>query len=147
MGFPALHKEKLLMISSRQNILAGRHACLLSSNWLKCFKIINSVIHYTVILPGRNNSTSRIPALSFSFIKRSSAEVTTVWLKNPGVRGGGGGNCHLYLQPSSTPWGLLSRWPLWKLSEAHTPFFSTLRINRHWLTLIQPHKGCESCAL
>lgn len=40
----------------------------------------------------------------------------------------GGGNCHLYLQPSQTPWGLLSRWPLLKLSEALTPF-SQLRVS------------------
>lgn len=58
MGFPALHKEKLLMIRSRQNTLAGRHACLLNCNWLKGFKIINSPIRYTVILPGNNNCAS-----------------------------------------------------------------------------------------
>lgn len=40
----------------------------------------------------------------------------------------GGGNCHLYLQPSQTPRGLLSRWPLLKLSEALTPF-SQLRVS------------------
>ncbi len=40
----------------------------------------------------------------------------------------GAGNCHLYLQPSQTPRGLLSRWPLPKLSEALTPF-SQLRVS------------------
>lgn len=40
----------------------------------------------------------------------------------------GGGNCHFYLQPSQTPPGLLSRWPLLKLSEALTPF-SQLRVS------------------
>lgn len=57
-----------------------------------------------------------------------------------------GGNCHLYLQPSQTPRGLLSRWPLLKLFRSTRTFLATQSINRHWLTLIQPHRGCESCA-
>lgn len=37
MGFPALPKEKPLMIRSRHNILAGRDAFLIRRNWMKCF--------------------------------------------------------------------------------------------------------------
>lgn len=106
MGFPALHKDKLLMIRSRQNTLAGRHACLLNCNWLKGSKIINSLIRYTVILPGNNNCASVGVFLlrAFPLEKAAALKWRLVGWRNPG--GGVGG------------WG-------WELSFIFTAFLDT----------------------
>lgn len=82
---------------------------------------------------------------AFLLEKVSGAEAMTVWLKKPW---GVGVVTVIYIYSLSRHLGGCYPGGLCGSSLKHTHlFFSTPSINTHWLTLIQPHKGCESCAL
>lgn len=163
-GFPSWtnktchRKEQHLMTRYRIFHTAERHGCENLQVWspviwwnkICTFKSLNPAIHRvecdfqkkkkkTFLASNSLTCSEQNFSLWREEKKRSEACLAEEALE-------GGGNCHLYLQPSQTPRGLLSRWPLLKLSEATHTFFATLSINRHCLTLIQPHRGCESCA-